>query len=246
MSYDGLDSSDIARIVGTTNCLVVDEVTSTLDLIHDMAGRGAPAGTVIVADQQTAGRGRLSRRWASPANRGTWLGYLVRPEHPLEGGVLAIRVGLAILDMLAGFRVRAFIKWPNDILVRNRKLAGVLCEVRSHSKSSMWVAVGIGINVHAPVEPELDELAIALDEVAPEINRVKVLEKLVPRLQLLSHERSLTEREQEQYLAHDWLNGMQLTEPLPGSACGIDGDGALLVCTEQGVERVVGGSVVTA
>jgi BirA family biotin operon repressor/biotin-[acetyl-CoA-carboxylase] ligase len=150
------------------------------------------------------------------------------------------------LETLAEIGVAAFIKWPNDVLVRDRKLAGVLCEARSDGESDPWVAVGIGMNVHGPVASEIIREAIALDEVVPRITRLAVLLKLVPRLQHLSHERALDTGERERFRKHDWLSGRLLSDPLAGAACGIDRDGALLVRTPSGIERVVGGSVVTA
>ena len=246
MRYDGLESEELARLLGVSQCIVMERVTSALDLVHHIASEGAPAGAMVLADEQTAGRGRQARKWISPPRKGIWLGYLVRLGYPVAGGLLAIRVGLTVLEAVAELGVTAFIKWPNDVMVRNRKLAGILCEVRSMDESQPWVAVGIGMNVHGPVAPELIEQTIVLDEVIPRISRVGVLKRLVPRLHHLSHEPALDAGERETFHRHDWLEGRLLSNPLVGAACGIDGDGALLVRTSVGIERIVGGSVVTA
>ncbi|UCG85831.1 MAG: biotin--[acetyl-CoA-carboxylase] ligase [Gemmatimonadota bacterium] len=246
MKYDGLGSEELAHRLGVPRCLVEAQVTSALDMVHRLAAEGAPAGTVVLADEQTAGRGRLARKWISPRNKGIWLGYLVRPGTGVTGGLLAIRVGLAVLDTLADLDVTGYIKWPNDVLVRNRKLAGILCEGRAGGDPDAWVAVGIGMNVYGPVAPEIRREAIALDEVAARITRISVLEKLVPGLNRLSQEPVLDAVERERFQRRDWLSGRLLSSPLAGAACGIDGDGALLVRTPSGIERVVGGSVVTA
>jgi len=245
LRYDGLDGEELACRLGVARCIVAARVTSALDLVHQLARQGAPAGAVVLVNEQTAGRGRLARKWISPPNTGIWLGYLVRPGHAVSGGLPAIRVGLAVLETLAELGVEAFIKWPNDVLVRDRKLAGILCEARSSGESNPWVAVGVGINVHGPVVPEIIREAIALDEVVPLITRIAVLKELVPRLQRISYEPALDAGEREKFRKHDWLSGRLLSDPLTGAACGIDGDGALLVRTPSGIERVVGGSVVT-
>ena len=246
MSYDGLSPEELACRLRTPSCLSLARVTSTLDIIHELAAEGAPAGTVVLADEQVAGRGRLGRKWSSPPNSGIWLSYLVRPSQPLEGGVLAIRVGLAVLSTLEEIGVAAYLKWPNDVVVSDRKLAGVLCEGRWLGTATQWVAVGVGINVRAPADRAIDREAATLDEFVPEITRVSVLERLVPKLHAMPHQPRVMEEERERFDAHDWLAGKNVQAPLRGSACGIDGDGALLVRTANGVERILGGSVVTA
>jgi BirA family biotin operon repressor/biotin-[acetyl-CoA-carboxylase] ligase len=246
VNYDGLCSEELSHRLGGTPCHVVARVTSALDAIHGMAREGAAAGTLVLADEQTAGRGRLSRRWLSPPSQGIWLGYLVRPECAIAGGVLAIRVGLVVLGALTELCVKGAIKWPNDLMVRNRKLAGVLCEVRSGEDSKQWVAVGIGMNVHGPIAPEIAADAIALEEAVPQITRVAVLEKLVPPLHRLSEAPVLDLAERDRYRRNDWLAGRRLAGPVAGIASGIDADGALLVRTRLRTERVLGGSVVTA
>src|ERR1700750_2411169 len=108
-----------------------DEVGSTLDVAHDLASKGAEAGTVIIANAQTAGRGRMGRTWRSEPGAGIWLALIERPRDASALDVLSLRIGLALapaLDAFADGPVR--LKWPNDLYVDERKLAGVLIEVR--------------------------------------------------------------------------------------------------------------------
>jgi BirA family biotin operon repressor/biotin-[acetyl-CoA-carboxylase] ligase len=245
-SYDGVLHEDLARRLATPQCLVRQQVGSTLDVVHDLAAEGAPAGTTVLAEEQLAGRGRMGRRWLSPPGTGIWLGYLARPECAGERGLMALRVGLAVVRALGDLEVAAGLKWPNDVVASDRKLGGILCEARWSRRRVAWVAVGVGLNVHGPLPAELEDTAVALEEIRPEVSRVGVLERLVPRLHVLPDVPELTEDERATFARHDWLCGRRLTEPVVGTAMGIDREGALLVETEQGVERIVGGSVAAA
>lgn len=226
--------------------MALEKVSSTLDIIHELAREGAPCGTLVLADEQMAGRGRQRRRWHSPKGSGIWLGSLKRPDTTVESGVLAIRAGLCLLRALADLDVSAQIKWPNDVMIHDKKVAGILCETRWRGREVSWIAVGIGLNVFGPLPNDLAEHAIALDTVLPGVDRLAVLDALMPWLRELSDAPSLTEQECLEFGRADWLVGRKLREPVVGRAVGIAGDGALLVETECGIERVVGGHIVTA
>jgi BirA family biotin operon repressor/biotin-[acetyl-CoA-carboxylase] ligase len=245
MSYDGLEPSELAVRLKAPSCLSLVRVTSTLDIIHELAAEGAPDGSLVLADEQVAGRGRFGKRWNSPPQAGIWLGYLVRPEARLEPGVLSLRVGLALVATLQDLGVATRLKWPNDVMLEGRKVAGVLSEARWLAARVQWIALGVGINVRGKLPPEIAAQAAALQDVKPDITRIEVLEQLVPRLQRVSRSPKMNGNERERYSRHDWLRGRRLRNPISGTAAGIDEDGALLVDTDHGVERVVGGSIVT-
>jgi BirA family transcriptional regulator, biotin operon repressor / biotin---[acetyl-CoA-carboxylase] ligase len=113
------------------------ETTSTNDRARALAAAGAPHGTLVTAGAQSAGRGRQGRAWAAPPGRALLLSLLLRDYDPL----LPLRAGLAIADLAGG---AARVKWPNDVLVDGRKLAGVLVEARPRDG---WAVLGIGVNV---------------------------------------------------------------------------------------------------
>jgi BirA family biotin operon repressor/biotin-[acetyl-CoA-carboxylase] ligase len=244
MEYEGLSLAALAARIHAPSCLALPKVTSTLDILHELAEEGAPAGTVVLADEQVRGRGRQGRPWTSAPGAGVWLGYLMRPSDPFEGGVLSLRVGMAVVDALGAVGVATSLKWPNDIVADDRKLAGVLCEARWVGSHLAWIAVGLGVNVYGPVAPELVDCAIALDELQPGVTRLQVLEQLIPRLHGLSVSSELTEEERVRFDSFNWLGDRRIVEPVEGKPVGIDVDGALLVRTPVGVERVMGGSVV--
>jgi BirA family transcriptional regulator, biotin operon repressor / biotin---[acetyl-CoA-carboxylase] ligase len=125
---------------------------STNDDAHALADAGAPHGTVVVTDHQTAGRGRHDRNWESPPNCGIYASLLLRPDRPLQHapllGIAAAVAAVQAIQSVAG--VHAQIKWPNDILLHKRKIAGVLTETDLHPEGSYVVIIGLGINVNTP------------------------------------------------------------------------------------------------
>src|SRR5207253_2703530 len=117
---------------------------------HELAPR-APAGTLILAEEQFAGRGRQGRRWTSQPGAGIWLTLIERPSDAAALDVLALRCGLYAanaLDTLAAHPIK--LKWPNDLYSGGRKLAGILIETRWRGTSPEWVAIGFGLNVITP------------------------------------------------------------------------------------------------
>jgi len=253
LTLDDIPAAALARRWGVPQCGVFRTLSSSLDAIHDLGAQGAPTGTVVLAEEQTAGRGRDGRTWHSPAG-GVWLGMLLRPAPPLPAlGVLSLRVGLVLADVVEavlGIRPtaisgpRAGLKWPNDVLISDRKVAGILCEGRWQGESLQWLGIGIGMNVVNEIPAELQGRAVALRELRPSVRRIDVLDQLVPALlRLTSHGAQLTQFECAAFARRDWLRGRQLRTPLAGRAAGIRPDGALLVDTGAGTTMVQGGHV---
>ncbi|MBM4395100.1 MAG: biotin--[acetyl-CoA-carboxylase] ligase [Deltaproteobacteria bacterium] len=147
-------------------------VTSTQDVLRDLARGGAPGGTAVVADAQSAGRGSNGRTWESPAGMGLYASVLVRPAPaaPDRLAALPLRVGAAVADALAG-AVR--VKWPNDLVAPDgRKVGGVLVEAEASGGAVAFVLVGVGLNVRSALLPaSLRGSAAALDELVDEVPR---------------------------------------------------------------------------
>jgi BirA family biotin operon repressor/biotin-[acetyl-CoA-carboxylase] ligase len=216
-----------------------EELPSTQDLAHALGEGGAPAGTLVLANAQTAGRGRGVRRWQSEAGAGIWLTLLERPRDTEAVGVLSLRIALRlapVLDRWATGIVR--VKWPNDLLVDGRKLAGVLTEARWRGDRLEWVAIGVGINVRVPE-------GLAAAALAGMDDRVEVLGELIPAMRAAAAAGSvLTARELERFAERDAVRGRRCREPQPGVASGITADGALIIRTDHGERAVRSGSLV--
>jgi len=230
--YDGADAASLERLTGAAHVELCSSVSSVLDVAHELAAAGAPGGLLVLADEQTAGRGRAGRTWHSAAGSGVWVAALIRPATSPEGGAFAIRAGLAMVAAVAEAAPEAAprLKWPNDLMVHGRKAGGVLCEARWLGSRLGWIAVGVGVNVRGPVAMEVRETAIALDDVAGAATRIGVLTALAPRLLALAGgARTLDDAERAAFRRLQWV--------APGGAepgWGVDGEGALLARSPDG------------
>lgn len=169
----------------------LDSTDSTNFKAKELASKGYQSGTVVVADEQTAGRGRLGRNWYSPAGTGLWLSIILRPDiPPLDSPLLTVIASLAVYESLLVLEKEPAapeqhnntlqIKWPNDILMDGKKLAGILTELSLGSKIN-YAVVGIGINVNQEEFPaELSGIATSLRrEYNKEIDRLELFKKIL-------------------------------------------------------------------
>ncbi len=247
MTLEGIPAAALARRWSVPRCELSQSLGSTLDRAHALGADGAPAGTVVLALEQTAGRGRDGRTWHSPPG-GVWLALLLRPR-ALPLGIVSIRAGLVLADVvdeLAG-RPIARLKWPNDVFLNDRKLAGVLCEGRWQGDRLQWLAIGLGVNVLNEIPAEVGDAAIALAAIVPRVRLLDVLDRLVPPLTRLDTAADrLSEQECAAFAARDWLRDRVLRGPVRGHARGVRPDGALLVEGDGEVAVVREGHVETA
>lgn len=227
MNYDGQGERALADLTGAPLVVVHESLPSTLDVAHELGAAGAPSGTLVLADEQTAGRGRQGRAWHSPRGTGVWLAVMLRTSAAPAAGAISIRAGLALVEGIAEAApsLAPRLKWPNDLIVAGRKAGGVLCEARWQGEKPAWISVGAGINVKGPVAGHLRHTAIAVGDLAPETSRISVLASVVPRLLALGGApQMLDPGERARFVS--------VAEPLQagdGAIEGLDPDGALLV-----------------
>ena len=240
--YDGYDASALERALDAPRVVLFEATASTMDDAHALASSGAAAGTIVLADRQTAGRGRGGNRWESEAGQGVWMTVIERPNDIRAVDVLSIRLGLRLaraLDRYTESPIR--LKWPNDIYVGQRKLAGVLVEARWRSSRLDWVAVGVGVNVR---EPAGVPNAAAL---RPDTDRLNVLSELVPAVRAAATARGpLASEELREFATRDLAVGRMCVGPASGEVRGINESGELLVDTGAGVRAFRGGSLIFA
>ncbi len=143
-------------------------VESTNERLKTMAEEGAPEGTVVLAEEQTRGKGRLGRSWSSPLGKGIWLSVLLKPAvFPQETPGFTLVAAVAVTRALNGpyAYLKAGIKWPNDILIRERKICGILTELKAEADRLHYLVIGIGLNANQAPEdfpPELASTATSL------------------------------------------------------------------------------------
>ena len=238
--FDGLDANSLARLAGVPRVVLLRRVASTLDVAHALGEAGAGAGTLVLADEQTASRGRGGKTWTSAPGAGLWMTFVERPRDSRALEVLSLRLGICAaqaLDAWAGEPVR--LKWPNDLHVSAGKLAGILIEARWQEQRIEWVAVGVGVNVRPPVDVPGGA------GLRPGVSRIDVLRDIVPALRSASLATGLlTQGELEAFATRDLAQGRRCTAPVAGTVLGITTAGELRVAVKDGEVRVRSGSLV--
>jgi len=240
-------------------------VESTMDVAWDALAEGMPDGTAVVADQQTRGRGRGGRSWWMPPGRALAISLALHPGcDAREMGTLPLVAGLALAEALEtlaasadsvpgtrlpGARLRARLKWPNDVLIGDRKLAGVLCESRRRGGAGEAVVVGVGVNVSQAASEFPAELAATATSLAIEgvrVTREQVAAALLNHLEPLWDEHAEGGREAvlERWRARADFWGRPVTVRTPsgtlsGIARALDADGGLVVSLPGGAETTV-------
>ncbi len=164
-----------------------EETDTTNNRARELALEGAPEGTLVVAEKQTAGRGRRGKVWESPLGTGIWMSLVLRPQiMPAEASVLTLLCGLATAEAIeAETGLSAGIKWPNDILINGKKAVGILTEMDCEMSEVHFVIPGIGINVNtASFPPEIADIATSLYlECGKTVSRRRLVHKVLERLE---------------------------------------------------------------
>jgi BirA family biotin operon repressor/biotin-[acetyl-CoA-carboxylase] ligase len=228
--------------------------SSTNDALKRMAAEGAPEGTLVVADEQTAGRGRLERKWVAPPGTSILLSILFRPGTEMQVSPLQYTIvcSLAVRDAVRErLALELGLKWPNDLVYQDRKLGGILTEIETGYSGVAYVIVGIGINANwDPSGAEFDQPATSLcNLVGKPVSRAELLRAIVGRIAeryaaLRADESPVKEWE----IALDTIGKAVVVESpgerLEGFAVGVDADGALMVRSADGsLHRVMAGDV---
>lgn len=256
----GLETEEIGRKV-----YCYDSVDSTNEEAKRQALRGAPNGSLFIAEQQTGGKGRLGRNWQSPSGTGIWFSVLLRPG-ALPGGV-RLPLQIAATTLLAGEAVcaaicarsragsasQAQIKWPNDVLIGTKKVCGILTEMSAEIERVEFVVVGIGINANNsdfPEELRQKATSLRMEQDAP-VRRIPLLQEILRGFELLLKENaaSLTPAFLERYKRDCVTLGRRVSfqrgrVPVSGTAADISPEGELIVRMEDGsLETVCSGEV---
>ncbi|MFD1738523.1 biotin--[acetyl-CoA-carboxylase] ligase [Bacillus salitolerans] len=225
-----------------------ETVTSTQKIAHKLAYEGTPEGTIVVAEEQLAGKGRLDRAWHSPKYTGIWMSIILRPTIPPQQApqltlLAAVSVAQAIQEVTS---IEPEIKWPNDILVRGKKTVGILTELQAEADRINSVIIGIGINVNQSNEDFPDDLKHKATSLSLEAK------KIINRAELIQAILSKLEKRYEEYLRTGFLGiklmweayaisiGKEITAStlkgkISGYAKGITDEGILMLEDKEGL-----------
>jgi BirA family biotin operon repressor/biotin-[acetyl-CoA-carboxylase] ligase len=227
-------------------------LSSTQKIAHTLAGDGAEEGTIVVADQQTSGRGRLARAWYSPKQTGIWMSMILRPKIPInKTPQLTLLTAVALIQAIEEVTgLTPEIKWPNDILINGKKIVGILTELQAEADRVHSVIIGVGMNVNHTLDQFPEELQAIATSIAAETgeqaDRAQVIQAI-----MMNFEKLYTS-----YLVHGFkpvkllwesyaisLNKNLIARTLQGTirgrAIGIDDEGVLLLETNEGnIEKI--------
>ena len=223
-----------------------EEIGSTNDEAFRLGLAGAPEGTVLIADRQTAGRGRMQRSWHSPDETNIYNSIILRPEIELaKAPQISILAGVAVAEVLNDYCPdKVKLKWPNDVLIDRKKVCGILPQVKTSANAVNFIVLGIGINVNInnnQFPDEIRDLATSLViETGNEISRLELIISLYENLtkwykQLLKKGFGSI---REKWLSLTPMIGqtvqvMFYEETVSGQAIGLDEDGSLILLTDK-------------
>jgi len=226
------------------NILYYPEVTSTMDIARDLARKNCPDLTVVIAGRQTKGRGRLKRRWLSD-DGGLYFTMVLRPTIPVQ---LSFRVNfLASLTLACVIRemlqIDARVKWPNDILVDERKISGMLSELEAEADRVFFISIGMGINVNndpSEAEPGASSLKmIAGREVSRKDLLARFLERFSDRIQNAAFENVISEWKKYTLTLGRHVRIVTQREESEGLAVDVDENGALVLELANGDRKKI-------
>lgn len=245
-------SADEVRLGLTTNFLgqnihYQESVDSTQKIAKTLSYENAPEGTVVIAEEQLLGRGRMNRAWYSPKYTGVWMSLILRPNIPLQKApqltlITAVAVVRAIEEVT---KLSPEIKWPNDILLHGKKVTGILTELQAEADQIFAIIIGVGINVNQKLEDypeELHDIATSLAiEAGEKISRAQVIRSVLTNfeklyLQYLKEGFTPIKLLWESYAISigKTIIARTINENIRGKALGITEDGVLLIEDEAG------------
>ena len=232
-----------------------DYLSSTMDLAMQLGMDGAAGGSVVLAESQIKGRGRLGRDWFSPKYKGIYLSLILRPRIlPAACPILTLMSAVSICEAVKEvIGLDAQIKWPNDVLIHHKKVAGILTEMNAEVDKVNFVVIGIGLNVNNDKKSLIAGATSLKQEQGVEISRVFLLQELLRRIEnnyLLLEDKGSSE------IVNKWRNftltlGTRVkvdyqNKHIEGQATDIDSDGALLIRKDSGLTQKISSGDVTA
>jgi BirA family biotin operon repressor/biotin-[acetyl-CoA-carboxylase] ligase len=239
-------SSELSSTIFKEQIHIYGEVDSTNSIARDLAKEGKPEGTVILAQTQKEGHGRLKRRWESPEG-GLWFSMILRPEIVAsEATKITLMAGLAIAETLRNnYQINALVKWPNDVLIHGKKVCGMMTEMRTKGPDIDHIILGIGINVNFQVSDLPKDLRTKTTTLKEELKRELNLEELLLHvLKSISYYYEILKQDGSRTILNKWKGSSDTLgrrvrieleqESIEGMAQDLDENGALILKTDSG------------
>lgn len=162
------------------NIIHFDTIDSTNTKAKELAAQGEVDGTLIISEEQSLGRGRLGRQWCSPKYKGIWMSLILKPDiDPLNASNITLIAAAAVHEAFKSFNINTQIKWPNDIILNNKKLCGILTEMSSELNQINYLVLGIGVNVNTSHEEFPEELKNIATSILVETKEIFSRKKLI-------------------------------------------------------------------
>jgi len=249
-----------SKVFGKKDIIFLNETDSTNTRAKELAAQGAPEGTLIIAEKQTKGRGRRGRSWFSPPGGGIYFSLILRPViSPSETPRITLMTAVVLAETLISLmKLKLRIKWPNDILVNGKKLAGILTEISTEMDAVNYIVVGLGLNVNMRFEKFPQEIKENATSILIENG------KRFPRVRLIQHYLKLYEKYYDMFKNNDFEPIMKRWRELSdiigkqirvdvigkthiGKVVDVDNDGVLILKDNQGrLQRIFSGDVTLA
>jgi len=248
------------KVFGKKNIIFLNETDSTNTRAKELAAQGAPEGTLVIAEKQTEGRGRRGRSWFSPPGGGIYFSLILRPViSPGETPKITLMTAVVLAETLISLmKLKLRIKWPNDILVNGKKLAGILTEISTEMDAVNYIIVGLGLNVNTQFEQFPQDIKGNATSILIENG------KQFPRVKLIQHYLKLYEIYYDMFKNNDFEPIMKRWRELAdiigkqirvdvigkthiGKVVDVDNDGVLILKDDQGrLQRIFSGDVTLA
>ncbi len=247
-----IDSGLNTKIVGK-KIIYFKEVDSTNSYCKKLIKKNIEEGTVVVADIQKKGRGRKNRSWFSP-DGGIWFSMILKPNiSPMNAMIITMATSISLVEAInESSGLECVIKWPNDVLIKGKKVCGVLTELESEMDKINYAIVGVGINVNNTVDKDLQKIATSIkDELNKKISRVELFKNILNNFdEKYGFVKNFDfEKIRALWFKHSNIVGknikvIQLNREIKGRVVDIDEAGCLIVDTGKKLEKIVSGDVV--
>jgi len=225
-----------------------------MEIAMGLGLKEAPSGSIVIAESQTKGKGRLGRIWFSPKYKGIYLSLILRPVLlPSQASIFTLLSAVSICEALKGFAaIEAQIKWPNDILLGQKKLGGILTELNAETDKIKFIIIGIGLNVNNDKKSLISGATSLKEHKKESLNRVGLLQEVLRRIEAnyFLLEKKGPEPILDKWRDHNLTLGRRVKvycqkKHLEGEALELDMDGGLLIRNDGGlIEKVLAGDVV--